>query len=145
MSYRIKRIDPYWIAHPGVIALAVIGVALALVGYNKANMAVQIAGGVMMAVGVLVATKHAVSAVLGTLGLLGGLVTFVVLPNPELATTPMGWRLVSTLFFGLLYMVLMDALVLVVCGLYNFFGGTLSLGALKLDIEEAEEASSAEI
>ena len=142
MSYRIKRIDPFWIAHPGVIAIAVLGVVLALVGYSKNNIAIQIVGGVMMSGGVLVATKHAVSAVLGALGLIGGLVTFVVLPNPELATTPLGWRLVSTGFFALLYMVLMDALVLVVCGLYNLFGGTLNLGVLELDIEETDGAAA---
>ena len=141
MSYRIKRIDPFWIAHPGVIAVAVLGVVLALVGYSKNNIAVQIVGGVLMGGGVLVATKHAVSAVLGTLGLLGGLVTFIILPNAELATTPVGWRLVSTLFFGLLYMGLMDALVLVVCGLYNFFGGSLGLGALQLEFEESDEGA----
>lgn len=138
MSYRIKRIDPFWIAHPGVIAVAVLGVILALVGYSKNNIAIQIVGGVLMGGGVLLATKHAVSAVLGTLGMMGGLVTFVLLPNPELATTPMGWRLVSTFFFGLLYMVLMDALVLVVCWLYNLFGGVLNLSVLTLDIEESD-------
>ncbi len=145
MSYRIKRIDPFWIAHPGVIGIAVLGVVLALVGYSKNNIAIQIVGGVMMSGGVLVATKHAVSAVLGALGLIGGLVTFVLLPNPELATTPLGWRLVSTGFFALLYMVLMDALVLVVCGLYNLFGGTLNLGVLELELEESDaDAASAE-
>ncbi len=141
VSYRIKRIDPFWIAHPGVIAVAVVGVILALIGYNRGNIAIQVVGGVMMGGGVLVATKHAVSAVLGTLGLIGGILTFVILPNPELATTPMGWRLVSTLFFALLYMVLMDALILVVCGLYNFFGSTLNMKVLQLDIEEDEAAA----
>ncbi len=143
MSYRIKRIDPFWIAHPGVIAIAVLGVVLALVGYSKNNIAIQIAGGVMMSGGVLVATKHAVSAVLGALGLIGGLVTFIVLPNPELTATPLGWRLVSTGFFALLYMVLMDALVLVVCGLYNLFGGTLNLGVLEIELEESDTDAAA--
>jgi len=142
VSYRIKRIDPFWIVHPGVIAVAVIGVILALIGYSKSNIAIQIVGGVLMSGGVLVATKHAVSAVLGTLGLIGGVLTFVILPNPELATTPIGWRLVSTLFFAILYMVLMDALVLVVCGLYNFFGSTLNMKDLQLDIEESDEAAA---
>lgn len=145
MSYRIKRIDPFWIAHPCVIGVAVFGVILALVGYSKNNIAIQIVGGVMMSGGVLVATKHAVSAVLGVLGLIGGLVTFILLPNPELATTPLVWRFVSTGFFALLYMVLMDALVLVVCGLYNLFGGTLNLGVLELELEESDaDAASAE-
>ena len=42
-------------------------------------------------------------------------------------------------------MVLMDALVLVVCGLYNLFGGTLNLGVLELELEESDaDAASTE-
>jgi len=140
MSYRIRRIDPFWIAHPLVITAAVAGVVVALFGYTKNNVAVSIVGGIMMSVGVLVATKPAVSGVLGSLGFLGGIVTFVILPNPQLAGSPFFWKLVSALFFGLLYMVLMDALVLVVSALYNLFGSTLNLGGIHLEFEEADAA-----
>lgn len=138
MSYRIRRIDPFWLAHPVVIGVAAVGVVLALLGYTKNSYPLQIVGGLALMAGVLIATKPAVSAVLGTLGVLGGLLTFVLMPNAEVVGSPLVWRLVSTLFFGLLYMVLMDALVLVVSALYNFFGGTLNLGGIYLDIEEGE-------
>ncbi|PCI40542.1 MAG: hypothetical protein COB53_00690 [Elusimicrobia bacterium] len=140
MSYRIRRIDPFWIAHPVVIAAAVVGMLLALGGYAKNNIALSIIGGVSMAGGVLAATKPAVSGVLGSLGFFGGLITFVILPNPQLADSPLFWKLVSTLFFALLYMVLMDALVLLVSALYNFFGNSVNLGGIHLDIEEDDEA-----
>jgi len=140
MSYRIRRIDPFWIAHPAVIAAAVIGMLLALTGYAKNNIALSIIGGVAMSGGVIAATKPAVSAVLGSLGFFGGLVTFVILPNPQLADSPLFWKLVSTLFFALLYMVLMDALVLLVSALYNFFGNSVNLGGIHLEIEEADGA-----
>ncbi|HBL15177.1 MAG TPA: hypothetical protein DD417_00030 [Elusimicrobia bacterium] len=136
MSYRIRRIDPFWIAHPLVIAAAVIGVALALFGYSRNQLPLSITGGVLMAVGVLIATKPAVSGVLGTLGLLGGIVTFIVLPNPQLADSPMFWKFVSSLFFGLLYMVLMDALVLVVSALYNLFGNTMGMSGIRVEFDE---------
>ena len=139
MSYRIRRIDPFWIAHPVVIAAAVVGMLLALGGYAKNNIALSIIGGVSMAGGVLAATKPAVSAVLGSLGFFGGLITFVILPNPQLADSPLFWKLVSTLFFALLYMVLMDALVLLVSALYNFFGNSVNLGGIHLEIEEDDE------
>ncbi len=140
MSYRIRRIDPFWIAHPVVIAAAVIGMLLALAGYAKNNVALSIIGGVAMSGGVLAATRPAVSGVLGTLGFFGGLVTFVILPNPQLADSPLFWKLVSTLFFALLYMVLMDALVLLVSALYNFFGNSVKLGGIHLEFEEVEDS-----
>ncbi|MFH1726334.1 MAG: hypothetical protein ABII00_17120 [Elusimicrobiota bacterium] len=144
MSYRIRRVDPFWIAHPVVIGAAVIGVILALFGYWKDFVPLSIIGGIALAGGVLAATRPAISAVLGALGFLGGLITFIILPNPQLADLAWGWKLVSTLFFGLLYMVLMDALVLVVSALYNFFANTLNLGGIHLDIEEGAEAARPE-
>lgn len=139
MSYHVKRIDPFWKASPVVLAVAAIGLVLALFGYQKAQMAIAGVGAALLAVGVLMATKPAVSAILGSLGLFGGLVTFVILPNPQTDGLGFGLKLVSTGFFALLYMVLMDALVLVVSALYNFFGGGLGLGGIRLDIEEDAE------
>lgn len=136
MSYRIRRIDPFWMPHPAVLAIAGVGLAVGLVGYQKANTILSLIGGVAMGGGVLVATRPAVSAVLGTLGVFGGLVTFVIMPGPQVAPLSLMWRLVSTIFFALLYMVLMDALVLVVAALYNFFGGAMNLGGISLEIEE---------
>jgi hypothetical protein len=63
-------------------------------------------------------------------------VTFIVLPNPQLADSPMFWKFVSSLFFGLLYMVLMDALVLVVSALYNLFGNTMGMSGIRVEFDE---------
>lgn len=143
MAYRVRRIDPFWIAHPAVIVAAVIGLVLALVGYSKGNPSLSIVGGVLLGIGVLVATKPAVTGVLATLGFFGGVVNFVVLPNAQLGGASLPWKLVSTLFFALLYTVLMEALVLVVAALYNLFAGTMNAGALELEIEDSG-ADSAE-
>jgi hypothetical protein len=137
MAYRVRRIDPFWIAHPAVIAAAVIGLVLALLGYSKGNPSLSIVGGVLLGIGVLVATKPAVTGVLATLGFFGGVVNFVVLPNAQLGGASLPWKLVSTLFFALLYTVLMEALVLVVAALYNLFAGTMNAGALELEIEDS--------
>lgn len=144
MSYRVRRIDPFWIAHPLVITAAVLGVVLAMFGYAKNQFLVSLIGAVLMGVGVLLAAKPAVSGVLGTLGLFGGFITFIILPNPQLADASFFWKLVSAFFFALLYMILMDALVLVVAALYNLFGNTLNLGGIQLEFEEGAEAGEAQ-
>ena len=136
MAYRVRRIDPFWIAHPAVIAAAVIGLTLALVGYTKGQAPLSVIGGVLLGVGVLVATKPAVTGVLATLGFFGGVVNFVGLPNAQLGGATLPWRLVSTLFFALLYTVLMEALVLVVAALYNLLAGYMDAGAIQLELEE---------
>ena len=62
MSYHIRRIDPFWNANPLILALAVGGAMLALFGYSKSNLIVAGVGAAAMGVGVLMATKPAVSA-----------------------------------------------------------------------------------
>lgn len=138
MAYRIRRIDPFWMANPAVVAAAVLGLVLALFGYTKGANGMSILGGLLLGGGVLIATKPAVTGVLATLGFFGGLVNFIVLPNPQMVGQPLPWRMVSALFFALLYTVLMEALVLVVAALYNLFAA--SAGAVELEIEEAAEA-----
>lgn len=139
MSYRIRRIDPYWLANPVVVGVAIAGALIAVFGFFRGSVAIQIVGAVALAVGVLAATKPVVSGIFGTLGLLGGLVTFVVAPNPALqAGTSMFWRLISALFFAFMYMILMNALVVVVAFLYNAFSETFNLGGIHLDIEEID-------
>ncbi|MFA6030645.1 MAG: hypothetical protein WC969_12380 [Elusimicrobiota bacterium] len=133
MSYNIRRIDPFWKASPVVLAVAIIGAVIAMFGYTKGNMLIAGVGALAMAVGVLLAAKPALSLVLGCLGLFGGLVTFVLMPNMQTADMSLPMKLLSTLLFTVLYMVLMDALVLVVAALYNFFGGTL--GGITVEFE----------
>lgn len=147
MSYQVKRIDPFWHNHPMIPTAIVIGGILAMIGFQKQATALALVGAAVAGVAVVVAARPVVSAVLATLGVFGGLVTFVFVPNQQSAGMSLGMRLLSTVLFALFYMILMDALVLVVSVLYNLFGGALGLGGIKLELEsqaeeEADEAGS---
>ncbi|MBI3505131.1 MAG: hypothetical protein HY059_09835 [Proteobacteria bacterium] len=134
MSYQVKRIDPYWIVHPMIPVAVVGGAVLGAAGLVADKTPIWIVGGLLMALGVVLGTKIAVSAVLGLLGLIGGLATFVLRPNLQMADVSLAWKLVSAIIFAALYMVLMDAIVLAIAVLYNFFSA-LSKG-ISIDIEE---------
>ena len=134
MSYQIKRIDPYWHSHPIVPVLVVAGAAVAAAGFRANKISLEVVGVVLVAVAVLFATRVAISLVLASLGLFGGLVTFIVLPNRDLAGMSLGLKLLASGVFAFLYMVLMDALVLGVAWLYNLF--SVASGGLSLDLEE---------
>jgi len=136
MSYRVRRIDPYWIKNPILPVVAVIGIGAALALISRDAVMPAIAAAVVGGVAIILSTQPAVSAVLGTLGLLGGLMTFVLVPNSQNASMALSMRLLSTLLFTLFYTVLMDGVVLLVAVLYNLFAGGLGLGGLSLDLEE---------
>jgi hypothetical protein len=136
MSYRVKRIDPYWMRNPVLPAVAVIGVAAALLLVGRTMIVPAIIAAVIGGMAVFLSTQPAVSAVLGTLGLLGGLTTFVFLPNPANAQMALPLRLLSALLFTVFYTVLMDGVVLLVAVLYNLFAGAVGLGGVSLDLEE---------
>lgn len=140
MSYRVKRIDPYWIKNPILPIAAVVGALVALVALQRQMTPVAIIGAVVGGLAVILATKPAVSAVLATLGLLGGLTTFLIVPNSQNAEMAIGLRLLSTTLFTLFYTVLMDGVVLLVAVLYNLFAGGIGLGGLSLDLEDEGEA-----
>lgn len=141
MSYQLKRINPFWKTHPMVPTAVAIGGILGLIGFMKEIGPVAILGGVVAGLAIFFATKPVVSLVLGTLGLFGGLATFVIVPNIQSAGMPMMMKLLSTGLFAVFYMILMDALVLMVSGLYNLFAGAIGLGGIRLELEtEAEEA-----
>lgn len=141
MSYRVRRIDPYWIKNPILPVVAVVGIGAALALIGKDMVMPAIASAVVGGVAIILSTQPAVSAVLGTLGLLGGLMTFVLVPNSQNASMALSMRLLSTLLFTLFYTVLMDGVVLLIAVLYNLFAGGLGLGGLSLDLgEDAGEA-----
>ncbi len=142
MSYQLKRIDPFWHTHPMIPTGVAIGAILALIGYSTNKPIAAVAGGVIAGIAIIAAARPVVSALLGSLGLFGGLVTFVFVPNLSAAGMTIGMKLVSALLFSVFYMVLMDALVLVIAVLYNLFGVTLGLGGLKLDLEAVEETAA---
>ncbi len=142
MIQRLKRIDPYWHTPPMIPTGVAIGAILALVGYLKDKPVLAVAGGVIAALAILFAARPVLSAVLGTLGLAGGLLSFVVVPNLSAAGMSVGLKLVATIMFALFYMVLMDALVLVLAVLYNLFSATLGLRGVSLELEAAEEPAA---
>ncbi len=135
MSYHIKRIDPYWMTSPAIGAGVVAGVVLCCVGILLKQTVLTIIGFAITGVAVFLATKIAVSAVLGTLGFFGGLATFILFPADRAADLSFMLRILSTALFMLLYTVLMDALVLAGAFFYNLFGAIW--GGIHLDIEQA--------
>ena len=143
MSYRVKRIDPYWIKNPILPVIAIAGVAAALALISKDMVVPAISAAVVGGAAVILSTQPAVSAVLGTLGLVGGLMTFILVPNSSNASMALSMRLVSTLLFTLFYTVLMDGVVLLVAVLYNLFAGAIGLGGLSFDLEEDADAGEA--
>jgi hypothetical protein len=143
MSYQLRRINPFWITHPMVPTAVAIGGILGLAGFATTKPVLSLVGGVVAGLGVLAGARPTVSALLGSLGLFGGLVTFVFVPNANALTMGLGMRIVSAVLFAAFYMVLMDALVLVVSVLYNFFAGALGMGGIRLELEGADEEEPA--
>ncbi|MDE2040185.1 MAG: DUF3566 domain-containing protein [Elusimicrobia bacterium] len=144
MSYQVKRINPYWHSHPMIPASVAIGIIVGAVGFVTGKAVIGGIGALIVAGAILFAAKPVLSALLGTLGVLGGLAQFVVLPrdlNTSTLSLPMRWG--AAILFGLFYMVLMDALVLVVAVLYNLYASALGLGGLSLDLEAAEDEGPA--
>lgn len=136
MSYRVKRIDPYWIKNPILPVVAVAGVMAALALVTRDMVPLAIVSAVVGGLAVILSTKPAVSAVLGTLGLIGGLTTFILVPNSQNAAMTLPLKLLSTILFTLFYTVLMDGVVLLIAVLYNLFAGAVGLGGLSLDLED---------
>jgi hypothetical protein len=106
MSYRIKRINPYWIENPIVSGVAIVGLVVALVLVSREMIAPAIIAALIGGAAVVASTKPAVSAVLATLGLIGGLTTFVLVPSAQNALMSIPMKLLSTLLFMIFYTVL---------------------------------------
>jgi hypothetical protein len=143
MSYRVKRIDPYWIKNPILPLTAVVGVIAAWALISRDKVVPSIIAAVVGGAAVVLSAQPALSAVFGTLGLVGGLITFVFFPNPSNASMPLSMRLLSTLMFTLFYAVLMDGVILLVAVLYNLFAGAVGLGGVSFDLEDEAGAGEA--
>lgn len=143
MSYRIRRINPYWNKNPILPIVSVVGVLLGLVLASREMFIPALVCGAVAGVAIFLATQPAVSAVLATLGFLGGLMTFIIFPKAEILAMSGAMRLLSTILFTLFYTVLMDGIVLFVAVLYNLFAGVVGLDGLSLDLEEGGEEGGA--
>ena len=132
MSYRVKRIDPYWFKHPILPIAVFLGAALAL-GAGFANKPL---GALIAAVAILLSTRPAITGTVMLLGFLGGLVTFVVSPNTQNAALSAMQKAMSVGFYTLFYAVLTEGALLLLAVVYNFFAAISSLGGLSLELED---------
>lgn len=73
------------------------------------------------------------------LAVLGGVVTFMVVPNPQIEPMNIGQKLLSIGLFALLYVVIVSALMVFVSFLYNVLTGVLGMKGVSFDIEEIND------
>ena len=140
MSYRVKRIDPYWFKHPILPVAVLLGVMLAL-GAGFANKpAVAIVGALIAAVSILISTRPAITGTAMLLGFLGGLVTFVISPNSSNAALTAMQKAMSVGFYTLFYAVLTEGALLLLAVVYNFFAAISAHGGLSLELEDEGES-----
>jgi hypothetical protein len=136
MSYRVKRIDPYWFKHP-ILPIAVFAGALLALGAGFANKPpLAIVGALLASAAILAATRPAITGTVLLLGFLGGLVTFVISPNSQNAALSPLQKILSTGFYTLFYAVLTEGALLLLAVVYNFFAAISSLGGLSLELED---------
>ena len=136
MSYRVKRIDPYWFKHPILPIIVFLGAALALVAGFSQKPPLAIVGALVASVGILASTRPAITGTVMLLGFLGGLVTFVISPNSQNAALSAMQKAMSVGFYTLFYAVLTEGALLLLSVVYNFFASISSLGGLSLDLED---------
>ncbi|MBI5246968.1 MAG: hypothetical protein HY923_07280 [Elusimicrobia bacterium] len=118
MSWRIKRVDPYWLSNPLVYGGAVASAILGVYGAGAGSTAATLVGGLGFCTTIFLAARPALSAVFATVGLLGGAAAFLFSANPGMGLL---MRLVWTGGFGLIYMTVMNVVLLGVSALYNAF------------------------
>ena len=145
MKYDLKRIDPYWHTHPMIPTAVVGGAILVLMSWRTGHASLGVGGGLLAAIAVIWGVRPALSGLMMGLGLFAGILYLGVLPPASMAGYGLGARILAISFFALFYMVLMDALFLVVSVCYNFLAGVTDLGGLRFEFEPAgaveEEAS----
>lgn len=73
------------------------------------------------------------------LALLGGVVHFMVVPNPQVASMSAFQKLLSVGLYSLLYVVIASAVLVFAAFVYNVFTGVLGLRGVTLDIEETHD------
>ena len=77
-----------------------------------------------------------VPLVIFCLALLGGVVTFMVVPNMQLASMSFMQKMLSVGLYSLLYVVISTAVLVFAAFAYNILTGVLGLRGVTFDIEE---------
>ena len=140
MNYQVKRLDFTWLLNTGTMVGVVIGMVVSLVGYRSNNLLLMGAGGVVFGGAIVAITRPVLSGLLAILGLFGGLLTFFLVPNPEVVNMPLGTRMMAAILFTALYTVLMDTLLVVGSLLYNVLTRTVGLQGIVLEVSTEESA-----
>ena len=143
MTYQLRRLDLLRSGAPVLIGLAVVGLAVGLVGFKIQKLLVMGIGAFVYALAIILLAKPVVSVLLALLGLGGGILTFFLLPNPEMMGQPVTTRLLATILFSVLYLALMETLLLIGAFIYNMLVQTLGLTGVHLELA-AEEAPAEE-
>ncbi len=80
-----------------------------------------------------------VPAVLACLGLLGGVITFFLIDNPQVSYMAFGQKVLASSVFSVFYMLLMVALVVTASFVYNVLTSVLGMSGVRFEIEEVTE------
>ncbi|MBI4801230.1 MAG: hypothetical protein HY796_01785 [Elusimicrobia bacterium] len=83
--------------------------------------------------------NSSVPVVVFILGLLGAVVGYLVVPNPQLMSLNIWQKTISIGLYSLLYMLIVSALLVFVAFMYNILTGVLGLRGFVLDLEEVHE------
>lgn len=70
------------------------------------------------------------------LAILGGVITFMVVPNLQISSMNLMQKLVSVGLYALLYVVISTAVLVFAAFVYNMLTGVLGLRGITFDIEE---------
>lgn len=78
------------------------------------------------------------------LAVLGGIITFFVIDNPQYAMMSALSKAISVAVYAIIYTIMATALAVFSVFLYNFFGAVLGLRGLTIDLDEYSEATESE-
>ena len=77
--------------------------------------------------------------VIFVLAILGGIITFFIVPSPQLGLMTVGQRVLSVGLYALLYTVIATAVLVFAAFVYNVLTGVLGLRGVSFDIEEIHQ------
>ena len=80
-----------------------------------------------------------VPLVVFVVGVLGAVVTYFIVPNPQIEPMNVGAKLMSVGLFGLFYTVLVSSLLVLLGFLYNMLTGVLGMKGVTFELEEVAD------
>lgn len=72
-------------------------------------------------------------------GVLGAMVTYVVVPNPQIEPMKAGAKLMSIGVFSILYTIMVSSLLILLAFIYNLLTGTLGMKGVVCELEEVAD------